>query len=350
MESTTLVARGSSTRTYSDIEELNGRQKVAVLCLALGPEVAAQITQRLGSEEVDAISYEIARMDGISPKVVDGVVDEWLVRIMAADSVASGGLDAAREILQKAFGGEKAARILERIEVQLRPSGLQQLQNVDARQMATVLRGEHPQVMALILACLDPRHTAGILKELDGELATDVVFRMARMEKVQPELLDLVERTLTADTDFVNQGTMSAPGGPGVVAGILNLVPSSLERTLLDSVAEKDPLLMDQIRNLMFVFEDIGDLDNRALQRLLRDVDVKQLALALKAASGELREKITAAMSQRAVQALNDESEMLGPARVRDVEAAQTAIIAIVRQLEEAGEIVVSGGDDDVVL
>jgi len=191
---------------------------------------------------------------------------------------------------------------------------------------------------------------AAVLKDLESELAADVLYRMARMEKVQPELINLVERSLSSDADLTMQTGLTTSGGPAAVAGILNHVPSTFERALLDNVAAKDAALAEQIRNLMFVFEDIGGLDSRALQRLLRDVDVKQLALALKAASSELKEKLTGAMSQRAVQALNDEIEMLGPARVRDVEAAQAAIVAIVRQLEEAGEIVIGGGEDDVVL
>jgi flagellar motor switch protein FliG len=349
VEGGTALATTRSGRGVS-VEDLSGRQKVAVLCLALGSDIAAQITQRLANDEVDAISFEIARMESISPHVVDGVLEEWLTRIMVADSLASGGLEAAREILEKAFGSKKASQVLERIQGQLHTIGLQRLKHVDARQLATMLRGEHPQSIALILAHLEPHHTAGVLKDLDPALAADVVFRMARMEKVQPELLNLVERSLSADTDLTMQAGLTTSGGPAAVANILNLVPSTLERTLLDNVAERDQGLVDQIRNLMFVFEDIGGLDNRALQRLLRDVDVKQLALALKAASNDLKTKLTSAMSQRAVQALNDEIEMLGPARVRDVEAAQSAIVAIVRQLEDAGEIVVGGGEDDVVL
>lgn len=347
MEGTALISQRSSR---SGPEDLSGRQKVAVLCLALGSDLAAQITQRLGTEEVDAISFEIARMESISPQIVEAVLEEWLTRIMVADSLAAGGLDIAREILEKAFGSRKAQQVLERIQGQLHTIGLQRLRNVDPRQMATLLRGEHPQSVALILAHLEPQHTAAILKDLEPGLAAEAVYRMAKMEKVQPELLNLVERSLSSDTDLTMTSGLTTSGGPAAVAGILNLVPSTLERTLLETVTSRDPALTDQIRNLMFVFEDIGTLDARALQRLLRDVDVKQLALALKAASAELKTKLTSAMSQRAVQALNDEIELLGPARVRDVESAQAAIVAVVRQLEDAGEIVIGGGEDDVVL
>jgi len=345
------IPSGALATAHAALDTLNGRQKVAVLCLALGSDIAAQVTQRLSPDEIDVISFEIAKMDSISPDVVDAVLEEWLTRIMVADSLASGGLEAAREILEKAFGPRKAQQVLERIQGQLHNTvGLQKLRNADPQKLATMLRGEHPQTIALILAHLDPQQTAAVLKDIDSESSSEVVYRMAKMEKVQPELLMLIERSLSADADLTaSQGTNSA-GGPAAVASILNYVTASLEKVLLDSVATKDQGLCDQIKNLMFVFEDIGSLDSRALQRLLRDVDSKELALALKAASSDLRTKITGAMSQRAVQALTDEMEMMGPVRMRDVEGAQTNIVAMVRKLEEAGEIVLTGSEDDLVL
>ena len=349
---TTAVATRTPVNAESRaVETLSGRQKVAVLCLALGTDAAAQITQRLVPDEVDAISFEIARMDSISPSVVDMVLEEWLTRVTVAHSLASGGIDAAREILEKAFGARKAQQVLERIQGQLHNTiGLQRLRNADPQQLGNMLRGEHPQTVALILAHLDPQHTAAILKELDSETGSEVVYRMAKMEKVQPEMLMLVERSLVADTDLTMSHGMNAAGGPAAVASVLNYVTASLEKVLLDNMSEKDQTLCEQIKNLMFVFEDIGTLDSRALQRLLRDVDSKELAMALKAASGDLRQKLTGAMSQRAVQALTDEMEMMGPVRMRDVESAQTNIVAMVRKLEEAGEIVLGGGDDDLVV
>lgn len=349
--STALATRpNSSTLDLVDPEALSGRQKAAILCLALGSDVAAGITQKMQAEEVDAISFEIARLESVSPSVVDAVLDEWLTRIMVADSLAQGGVDAAREILEKAFGGRKAQQILERIQGQLQNTiGLHRLRNADPQQLGQMLAGEHPQTIAVILSHLDPQHTAAILKEIDTSIGADVVYRMAKMEKVQPELLMLIERALSADTDLTETRGMSSSGGPAAVASVLNYVAASLEKVLLDGVSNMDQGLCDQIKNLMFVFEDIGTLDARALQRLLRDVDSKELALALKAASTDLRGKITGAMSQRAVQALNDEMEMLGAVRMRDVEGAQSNIVAMVRKLEEAGEIVLSGGDDDMV-
>ena len=347
----TALAPRSSGIDLVDPGAMSGRQKAAILCLALGTDMAAKVTQKLLPDEVDALSFEIARVEQISPQVVDAVLEEWLTRISVADSLAQGGIDAAREILEKAFGTRKAGQVLERIQGQLQNTiGLHRLRNADPQQLGTMLAGEHPQTIAVILAHLDPQHTAAILKEIDTSIGSEVVFRMARMEKVSPELIMLIERTLSADADLTASQGMSASGGPAAVASVLNYVAASLEKVLLDGVAAIDQPLCDEIKNLMFVFEDLTGLDSRALQRLLRDVDSKELALALKAASPDLRDKITGAMSQRAVQALNDEMEMMGPVRMKDVEGAQANIVAMVRRLEEAGEIVIGGGDDDVVL
>lgn len=333
------------------LEELTGPQKVAIICMALGPDAAAKITQKMSPEEVDQISFEIARSDNVSRSLVEAVMDEWLTRMLAADSIAAGGLQVAREILEKAFGPRKAQQVLERIQSQLTSSaGLHRLRNADPQQLGNMVRGEHPQTIALILAHLEPQATANVLKELDHEVGSEVVYRMARMEKVAPELLQIIERSLGSETELTVAQGMSTSGGPAAVAAVMNFMNASLEKALLDGVHLRDPALCEQIKNLMFVFEDIGSLDNKALQRLLRDVDSKELALALKVASDDLKSKIMGAMSQRAVQALQDEMELMGPARLRDVEAAQTNIVGIVRRLEEAGEIVISGNDDDLVL
>jgi flagellar motor switch protein FliG len=342
----TALARTGS----ADLDSLSGRQKVAIVCMALGSDAAAKLTQRMSPEDVDAISFEIARMDDVSGPLVEAVLDEWFTRMLAADSLASGGMLVAREILEKAFGSRKAQQVLDRIQSQLTTSaGLHRLRNADPQALGNMVRGEHPQTIALILAHLEPQHTANVLKELDTEIGADVVYRMARMEKVAPELLEIIERSLGNETDLnVVQG--SASGGPAAVAAVMNFTPASLEKALLDGVHAKDAALCEQIKNLMFVFEDVGSLDNKALQRLLRDVDSKELALALKVASDDLKGKIMGAMSQRAVQALQDEMELMGPSRLRDVEAAQTNIVGIVRRLEEAGEIIIGSGDDDLVL
>ena len=332
------------------LDQLTGAQKAAILCMVLGSESASMITQKLGQEEVEKISFEIARMDRVSVEATDAVLAEWIEVMMAADSIAAGGMEYAREVLERAFGPQKAKAILNRIATQIsETAGLHRLRNADPQQLGNMLRGEHPQTVALILAHLEPHHTAGVLKELDPMFGAEVVLRMARMEKVSPDMLVLIERSILTETDL-SPAHLTTSGGPAVVAEVLNLVTPSLEKAIMRGVEERDPGLCEQIRNLMFVFEDVVSLDDRSLQRLLREIDIKELALALKSASNEVRNKIMGAMSQRASAALKEEMEMLGPSRKRDIEASQTAIVAMIRKLEDAGEIVVGGGADDLVV
>jgi flagellar motor switch protein FliG len=338
------------TRT-TEYEELGGRQKAAILCMALGAETAAKITAQLSPEEAEIISFEIARIDQVGGETAQMVLDEWLESIIAADSLSAGGVDFARSVLERAFGPQKASSILKRIQGQLAETAdFQRLKKADPAQLATTLRGEHPQTIALILAHLPAKLTAAVLRELVSETGSEVVLRMARMEKVSPEMLVLLERSFGNDDLSFTQG-MSAAGGPAAVAEVLNLMNATQEKELLDRVAIQDAELVEQIKNLMFVFEDVTALDQKSIARVLREVESKQLALALKAASVELKEKIMRAMSQRAVQGLLEEMEMMGPVRMRDVEAAQADIVSKIRELEEQGEIVLSsgGGDDAIV-
>jgi flagellar motor switch protein FliG len=333
------------------LDQLTGAQKAAILCMVLGSESSALITQKLGAEEVEEISFEIARMDRVPTEATEALLAEWLEIMMAADSIAAGGMDVAREVLEKAFGTQRAKAMFQRIQAQISESaGLHRLRNADPQQLGNMLRAEHPQTVALILAHLEAHHTAGVLKELDPSFGAEVVLRMARMEKVSPDMLVLIERSILTETDLGPAQSLTTSGGPAVVAEMLNLVAPSLEKAIMRGVEERDPALCEQIRNLMFVFEDIVSLDDRSMQRLLREIDVKELALALKSASNEVKNKVLGGMSARASAALKEEMEMLGPARKRDIESAQTAIVAMIRRLEDAGEIVVGGGADDLVV
>ena len=330
---------------------LSGRQKLAVVCMAVGPEVAARLTGSLGTDDAELLTYEIAQMDRVDAATTEAVLTEWLEAALGVESLTTGGLEFARDVLERAYGRQKAEQILRRITAQLGDTaGLRRLRKADPQQLATTLRGEHPQTVALVLAHLDPAHTAAVLRELPTAFGGDVLFRMAKMEKVSPEMLQLIERALSAEADLNFQGGMSTAGGPAAVAAVLNLMSGPLEKELLDGVGERDAALSEQIQNLMFVFEDLLALDDKSLQRLLREVDAKQLALALKAASEELKGKILGCMSQRAVGALNEEMEFMGPVKMRDVEAAQSAIVTQVRKLEETGEIVLTAGSDDVLV
>jgi flagellar motor switch protein FliG len=342
------LARTPREGTY---EALTGRKKAALLCLALGTETAAKLTQRLTGDEVDLLSFEIARMEEFEPEIIDMVLEEWVESTLGLGSLSNGGVDFAKEVLEKAFGPQKASQILRRVQNQLADTaGLTRLRRADPTQLGNTLRNEHPQTIALVLAHLDPQQTASILKEIPGAVGGEVVYRMARMEKVQPEMLMLIERQIGAEAaSLLTEGTSS--GGPKAVAEVMNFISGALEKELLEGVENRDPELCEQIKNLMFVFEDLITLDDKAIQRVLREVEAKNLALALKAASPPLKEKIMGCMSQRAVAALQEEMEMMGPAKMKDVEAAQTAIVGQVRRLEETGEIVIGGkGGDDVLV
>ncbi len=344
------LARVSNADKYAP-DRLTGRQKVAIVCMAIGPEHAATITAGLNGEEAEIVALEMAQLDRVPQESVNFVLAEWLELTLGMDSISTGGVDFARDVLIRAFGDVKAQAILKRIQGQLADSDrFGRLRRADPQQLGSTLRGEHPQTIALILAHLDPGHVAAILREIDPALGGDVMYRIARMEKIAPDMITLVERAIGNEADLAFSQGMSSVGGPAAVAAVLNLVSSSLEKEVLDFVTEKDPHISDQIKNLMFVFEDLMSLDDKSLQRLLREVDVKQLALALKAASPELKAKIMGTMSQRAVAGLKEEIEFLGPVKMRDVEAAQTDIVSKVRALEESGEIVMSGGTDDVIV
>lgn len=348
MPSTKLARRNPVA--VASIDELTGTQKAAIVLMAMGKEAAARITQTLSPADLEQIAFEIARLDSVPPDITRAVVLEWEQMETAAHSIAQGGVEYARQVLEQAVGPQKAASILKRIETQLRDNkGFANLRHADPQQISALVRNEHPQTVALLLAHLDPNQTAAVLKELPTALGGEVLYRLARMEKVLPEVLQVLERSYGSDSSVKLSQDVSVAGGPQSVAAVLNLLVGSLEKELLDTIARQDPDLCEEIKNLMFVFEDIGALDDRSLQRLLREVDVKQLALALKAASEELRARIASCMSQRAMEALKEEMEYMGPVRLRDVELAQTAVVSQVRALEEAGEIIVGSGDDELV-
>jgi len=332
-------------------EPLSGAQKAAVLCMSLGTDVASRVMQLLGPEQVEAVTKEIAAMPMADTRTVEEVLQEYRQVARAAQSLSEGGLGRAQEILESSFGSQKAKTILERIKDQLTDTGLKKLKKAAPEVLLSVLRGEHPQTLALILAHLDVKQAAAVVEVMDTELASDVLYRVARMEKVAPDMLAVVEAGLSSKTDLTLSQEMTLSGGPAAVAKVLTLANVSVEKAIIESITQLNHDMAQQINNLMFAFEDLTSLDGKSMQRILRDVDSKELALAMKAASDELKQHILKNMSERAGAALSEEMEYLGPVRVKDVESAQTRIIAAVRTLEEAGEIVLGGrgGDDEVI-
>lgn len=331
---------------------VKGTQKAAILCMALGTDQAAKVFQHLTAPEVELVTKEIATMSTVQAEVVDSVLHEYREVARAVDSVAQGGVDYAKAILEQALGPQRAKGILEKIQEQIAETGLKRLKKAGPDILLSVLRGEHPQTVALILAHLDVKQASAVIEAMEPQLASEVLFRVARMEKVSPEMLEIIEDGISGKVDLNLSAEMTLSGGPAAVADVLNLASISVEKTLMEAISQRDPQLADEIKSLMFVFEDLVRLEPRSMQRVLRDVDSKELALALKVASEELKDHILKNMSERAAQALVEEMEFLGPVKVKDVEAAHSRVIQVVRQLEEAGEIVVAGrgGDDDVVV
>jgi flagellar motor switch protein FliG len=340
-----------SAKRLKQQEPLSGAQKCAVLCLAVGPQEAAKILQQLSPEEVEQVSREIASMPAVSAEVVNAVVQEFQSVSQATRSVARGGVHYAQQVLEQALGQPRAQRVLERIQDQMVDTGLRRLKRAAPEVLVGILRGEHPQTIALILAHLDVRQAAGVVGEMDPELAADVLYRVARMEKISPEMLSLVEAGLSSKADVSLSQEMTLSGGPAAVAKLLNLSGTHLEKQLLEGLQQRSAEIATQVQSLMFVFEDLLLLDGKGMQRLLREVETKELALALKAASDELKGHIKANMSERAAAALEEEIELLGPVRVRDVESAHARIIEAVRALEESGELLLRSreGNDDII-
>jgi flagellar motor switch protein FliG len=319
--------------------------------MTLGRDKAAEIMRLLSATEVEELGREIAMTRSVDPETVQAVLHEFRGVFQAAEAAARGGVAIAQEILERALGQQRARGILERIQEQIADTGLRRLKKAAPEVLSTALRGEHPQTIALILAHLDARQSAGVISSMDPELAGDVLYRVARMDKISPEMLALVEAGLANKTDLSLSQEMTTSGGSQAVAKMLNLTGGTLEKTLLEVIDRRSSDIATQVKNLMFVFEDLKLLDGKALQRLLREIDGKELALALKAASEELKQHIFSNMSERAAAALKEELEFMGPVKVRDVEAAHTRIIEVMRNLEDQGEILISGrGDDDVIV
>jgi flagellar motor switch protein FliG len=331
-------------------EGLTGRQKAAVVMMAVGPKTAAEIAKSMTAAEIEELSLEIAKLDSVPKDTVVKVLAEWGQMETAAQQIAQGGVDYARQMLEQAVGPQQAGAILKRIDTELRNSaGFRNLKNADPSQISALLRNEHPQTAALLLAHLDPEQTGAVLRDMPAAFGGNVLLRLAKLDKVLPEVLSVMERCYGNETTVSISKDLSVAGGPKAVASVLNQVAGSLEKELLEVIAERDADLSDEIKNLMFVFEDLLRLDDRSMQRVLRDVQMKELALALKTASDDLKQKIMPLMSTRAADSLREEMEFLGAVRLRDVETAQTNVVKLVRALEASGEIVVGGGDDDMV-
>lgn len=332
------------------VEELTQKQKAAVLLIALGPEISAQVFKFLREDEIEKITLEIANQRKVTQDQKDRVLTEFHSLAMAKQYISSGGLDYAREVLEKAMGSEKASVIINRLtsSLQIRPFDF--ARRTDPAQLLNFIQNEHPQTIALIMSYLHPDQAAVILSALPSDRQVDVAKRIATMDRTSPEVLKDVERILERKLSSMSMQDFTAAGGVESIVEVLNRVDRTTERTIIENLEVQNPELAEEIKRRMFVFEDIVMLDDRSMQLVLREVDSKDLALALKASSPEVAGKVYKNMSKRAAETLREEIEFMGPVRIRDVEEAQQKIVNAIRRLEESGQIVVARGKGDEII
>ncbi len=324
------------------IRKLSGMKKAAALLVSLTTEESAQIYKNLEEGEIEALTKEIVALQNVNSETLGVIVEEFYQMTRAQEFIAAGGFNYATEVLEKALGDERANDIIKRIEHLMKVKGFNVLKNVDPNQLLSFIQKEHPQTIAFVLTQLNPIQASSILADLPPDIQSDVVYRFANMERVSPETIQSVETVLESRVDFSQ--TSSKLGGVKTIAEILNLIGQSAERSILTRINEQDPELATEIKNLMFVFEDIINLDDQSIQRVLKEVDNRQLAMALKHVSDDVKQKLLSNLSDRAAQIIEEEIEYMGAVRLREVEDAQQQIVDIIRKLEEDGLVVIVGG------
>ena len=334
----------------TDVAELNGTQKVAILLMAVGKERAGKILKNMRESEVADVAAEIARLPTVPAHVVDGVLQEFRDMAQAKVNIATGGLDFARAMLEESLGATKAFEIMDLLAAQIVEAPFEFLRNTDPRQVLSFIADEHPQTIALVLAHMLPDHAAMVLGSLPEATQRDVAVRIAMMDRTAPDVIERVEQILERKLSSILQNTdYSEAGGVESLVGILNRADRGTERLILEGLELSNEELADEVRQLMFVFEDITTLDDRSVQLILRQVDNKDLAVALKGVQSSVKDKIKANISERAGEALMEDISLMGPVRLKDVETAQGAIVRVIRSLEEAGQIVLSRSGDEFV-
>ncbi len=341
-----------TTRTITAFPQidLTGTEKAAVLLVALGTDQSAEVLKHLGEDDVERLTGEVLRLQRVPDDTRMQVMEEAYQAGIAGHFIAAGGTDYAHAMLAKAFGWQKADGMLTKISTFNKRPPFDFLRATDPTQLVNFLEGEQPQTIALILSHLRPNQASSLLSSMNPELQAEVATRIATMDRTSPEVIEQVEEILKKKVSVVMSRTYAAVGGAEFLAKILAGIERGVERVILERLDQTNPELAAQVRKLIFVFEDITKLDDKSLQRVLREVDFRDLALALRGCSDELKEKTFRNLSTRASEMLKDEMDVSGPVRLKNVDEAQQRIVAIVRRLDEAEEIYVSRGDEDVIL
>ncbi len=332
-------------------DDMNGLQKAAILLIALGPEKSAAVFKHLKEEEIEELTLEIANTRSVSPKLKEDVLNEFYQICLAQQYIAEGGIGYAKELLEKALGVEAAQNVISKLTASLQVRPFEFVRKTDPSQLLNFIQDEHPQTIAMILSYLSAGQAAMIIGALPPEKQADVAKRIAMMDRTSPDVIKEVERVLERKLSSLVNQDYTIVGGVDAIVAILNTVDRATEKHIMESLEIEEPELADEIRKKMFVFEDILLLDDRAIQRVLRDVDNNDLGIALKAANEDVQNVIFKNMSKRLSAMIKEDMEFMGPVRMKDVEEAQQKIVGIIRKLEESSEIVISrGGGDEIVV
>ena len=332
-------------------KEMDGVQKAAVLLIALGPEKSSKIFKHLKEEEIEQLTLEIANTNSVSPQTKEEVLNEFYEICLAQQYIAEGGIGYAKELLEKALGSDKAKDVISKLTASLQVRPFEFIRKTDPAQLLNFIQDEHPQTIALILSYLPASQASSIVSALPPEKQADVARRIAQMDRTSPDVIKQVEKVLERKLSSLVNQDYTIVGGVDSIVEILNSVDRGTEKHIMETLEIEEPELADEIRKKMFVFEDILLLDDRAIQRVLRDVENADLELALKNTTEEVQNVIYKNLSKRLAAMIKEDMDFMGPVRMKDVEEAQQKIVAVIRKLEDAGEIVISrGGGDDIVV
>jgi flagellar motor switch protein FliG len=330
-------------------EQTSGVKKAAILMVLIGDEASAHLFRFLEEDEVQEITKEISRLGRIEPETADSVLDDYYNMALARSYLVQGGVDYARKLLLKAFGPETSKKLLDRVTMSIQSSmaGFDSLQKADPAQLSKFIQSEHPQTIALVLAHLHSSQAAALLNSLPAELRGDVVLRMASLEQISPEIIGKITNILSQRLQSLGDFSRESYGGIRAVAELINRLDSSTSVSILEKIENENPNLALSIRNLMFVFDDILLIEDTGMREIIQRVDKKTLTVALKGTSEQLKNQFFRYMSHRAVEMLREDMEVLGPVKIKDVEAAQSEIVTIIRKLDQDGVINLKGGGGD---
>lgn len=336
-----------------DIEEqsdFSALQKAAIVITSIGAENASQVYKRLGEDDVEKLTFEVSSLPYVEISQADAVLNEFYELCLTQKVITEGGLDYARSVLEKAYGSEMAQRLMEKVSKSMQSKSFEFIRKSDYKNLLAIIQNEHPQTIALVLSYVNSEQASHVLQELPKEKRVEVVERIAKMESASPETIKAIESTLERKFAAVVSMDLTEVGGINYVADVLNKVDRGTEKFIFDELSARDPALVDEIKKKMFVFEDILSLDSMSIQRFIRDVETKDLAVAIKGSNAEVAATLYANMPQRMQESIQQEIEYLHNVRMRDVDEAQQRIVGIIRHLEEEGELVIGkGGEDEII-